>query len=283
MPQSVAPGDEVALKLSASASGSATMQLHRLVESADGSVGDPIGDPTTIEVASQPVPALAWQDGCGWPTTATLTIDPAARSGLYSARISMAEGPPTDVVFVVRPAPDADPAPLLVLANTNCWNAYNAWGGRSNYSVINTGISLSFERPNPETVPDVRTAHGWTSNHLTAAEIWLLSWLEEHGCRYDVCSDADLHGGVVDLSRYRALVLSTHPEYWSRRMAVRVSDYVDGGGHILYLGGNGVFRTVEYSDDALTMRTGAGAPFWSAEAWSPDGPLLERCSVSPTT
>ena len=176
-------------------------------------------------------------------------------------------------MFVVRPAPTAERAKLLVLANTNCWNAYNAWGGRSNYSVANSGITLSFERPNPETQPDARTDGGWAANHLTAAEIWLLTWLEHQGYSYDTCSDADLHDGAVELADYRALVLSTHPEYWSQLMASRVAQYLDGGGHLLYLGGNGAFRTVEPSPDGSAMTTGADAGHWCAEAWSPDGPF----------
>ncbi|MGH3686084.1 MAG: N,N-dimethylformamidase beta subunit family domain-containing protein [Pseudonocardiaceae bacterium] len=273
VPLSVAAGGDVEVMLSSLAPGLVTLQLHRLIERADGSVGEPAGDPTTIQVAEQPVPALAWQEGCGWQATTTLIINPASSSGLYSARVSAADGPATDVVFVVRPAADAAPAPVLVLANTNCWNAYNAWGGRSNYNVANTGITLSFHRPNPETAPDVRTADGWASNHLTAAEIWLLSWLEQQGHRYDVCSDADLHDGTVDLSGYRAFVMSTHPEYWSQQMAVRLGAYLDGGGHLLYLGGNAAFRTVEFSADGSAMTTGADESHWCAEAWSPDGPF----------
>ena len=41
-----------------------------------------------------------------------------------------------------------------------------------------------------------------------------MSWLEGQGFSYDVCSDYDLHEGLVDLSDYRCLVLSTHEEYW---------------------------------------------------------------------
>ena len=55
-------------------------------------------------------------------------------------------GATTEIVFVVRPARTAHRNALLVLANTNCWNAYNEWGGRYNYTVENTGITLSFER-----------------------------------------------------------------------------------------------------------------------------------------
>ena len=273
VPLSAAPGETVELKISSLPRGSATMQVCRLVEHDDGSVGDPVGISTTIEIVEQPVPTFAWQDGCGWSTTTTVHIDPVWRSGLYAARVMMDGGATTEIVFVVRPAPPAHRNPLLVLANTNCWNAYNAWGGRSNYTVANTGITLSFERPNPETQPDARAGDGWASNHLTAAEIWLMSWLEGQGFSYDVCSDYDLHEGLVDLSDYRCLVLSTHPEYWSRVMAFRVEEFLDGGGHLLYLGGNGIFRNVEFLADGSAMTTGADAAHMCVEAWSPDGPF----------
>lgn len=101
----------------------------------------------------------------------------------------------------------------------------------------------------------------------------MLSWLERQGYKYEVCSDADLHNGVVDLSDYKAFILSTHPEYWSQVMAQAVQDYLDGGGCMLYLGGNGAFRTIEYSDDGSAMTTGADPNHWCAQAWQPEGPL----------
>jgi hypothetical protein len=118
----------------------------------------------------------------------------------------------------------------------------------------------------------VHTADGFASNHLTAAEIWLLSWIEREGYDYEVCSDADLHSARVDLSNYKALILSTHPEYWSQVMAQRVNEYLDGGGCMLYLGGNAAFRSVEYSNDASAMTTGADESHWCANAW-PQGPM----------
>jgi hypothetical protein len=273
VPLSIAAGGGVEVKVSSSTTGTATLQLLRLTEQRDGSVGAPVGGPMTIEVGSQPIPPLAWQEGCAWSTTASLDVGADLSSGLYGVRITLNDSTTTDIVFVVRRAAAARPAPLLVLANTNCWNAYNAWGGRSNYTDANTGITLSFERPNPETVPDVRTADGFASNHLTAAEIWMLSWLERQGYKYEVCSDADLHNSVVNLSDYKAIILSTHPEYWSQVMARAVQDYLGRGGCMLYLGGNGAFRTVEYSDDATAMTTGADPDHWCAQAWKPEGPL----------
>ena len=272
-PLSIRAGESVAIKLSFSTPCAGTVRLVRLLEQPDGSVGLPVTDPAPIQLEPQEVPPDAWRNGCGWPTTTTLDVDPALPSGLYAARIT-AGAAVTDIVFVVRPAAAAAKSPLLVLANTNCWNAYNAWGGRSNYSDANTGVTLSYERPNPGTIPDVRNADGtYASTHLTAGEVWLLSWLDQQGFAVDVCADADLHADTVGLADYKALVLSTHPEYWSQQMAANVQRYLNGGGCLLYLGGNGAFRDVDYSADGSAMTTGADAPHWCANAWQPAGPL----------
>ena len=269
---SVRAGESVALKLSAGTPCSAKVQLVRLLEQPDGSIGLPVMDTMGVELRHQHVPVQAWQDGCGWDTTTTLDLDAGLSSGLYSAQVTSGTEV-NDIVFAVRPAVGAAKAPLLVLANTNCWNAYNAWGGHSNYAPANTGVTLSFERPNPETVPDVRTSDGYASNHLTAGEIWLLSWLDQQGFSCDVCTDSDLHADATSLAGYKALVLSTHPEYWSQQMAQRVQQFVNGGGCLLYLGGNGAFRTVDFSADAKSMTTGADEAHWCANAWQPDGPM----------
>jgi N,N-dimethylformamidase len=74
---------------------------------------------------------------------------------------------------------------------------------------------------------------------------------EKHGwsTRYHVTSDEDLHdmghfrasGGSNRLSPYRVVVTGTHPEYWTNEMRVIVDDYVNQGGHLMYLGGNGQY------------------------------------------
>jgi len=52
---------------------------------------------------------------------------------------------------------------------------------------------------------------------------------------------------LLDLDRYRVLVLSTHPEYWTREMYTRVRDWVyERGGKLAYLGGNGINCEVEF-------------------------------------
>jgi hypothetical protein len=130
-----------------------------------------------------------------------------------------------------------------VLANVNTWLAYNGWGSRSKYSGA---ARTSFLRPMPQSAPNGDT-------HLTRGELWVLGWLQSQGHSPDVFTDIDFHDDGCDPEQYPLLVLSTHPEYWTPRMYDRLAAYLDGGGSVAYLGGNGVFEAGEYADDRTAM------------------------------
>ncbi len=269
-PLSAGPGDTVEIKLSARRQSPCTVQVFRLRENDDGSVGVPVADAFDAVVGVQPVPADAWESGCGWATTVDIDVDPAWRSGLYSARVVSQDGSDAcDVVFVVRAG--AEKSAFLLIANTNCWNAYNAWGGVSNYSGHAEVVTLSFDRPNPGAAPQAFDQGAYTPNHLTAAEIWVSTWLEDAGYEFDTCSDWDFHHHDSDPADYRAVILSTHPEYWSQHMAQQLADYVAGGGRLLYWGGNGIFRQVQFADGGRSMITGSSPAWFCGNAWA-DGP-----------
>jgi hypothetical protein len=122
------------------------------------------------------------------------------------------------VPFVVNP-PAGSAAKLALLANINTWTAYNYWGGYSRYGLGVRG------------------------------ELWLLNWLQENGYDVDVWTDLDFHDGIDGLQGYSAIILSTHPEYWSMKMMDSLKAYLDGGGHLVNLGANGVYDAVDISDD----------------------------------
>ncbi|HQU44335.1 MAG TPA: hypothetical protein PK867_16060, partial [Pirellulales bacterium] len=117
---------------------------------------------------------------------------------------------------------------------------------------------LSFDRPEPinsiaagEQPTD--PIEGRAACHLAAAEWRLLAWLEREGVDYDFYAETQFHFDQLDLADYRVLVLSTHPEYWSRKMYDRLKRWVnDEGGKLVYLGGNGLNCEVEFLD-AATM------------------------------
>jgi N,N-dimethylformamidase len=190
-------------------------------------------------------------------------------------------------------APANPTAKIAVLASTNTWLAYNNFGGRSNYinadrlppePVVNARqdlirytkagsfnvwgfqdedyLPLSFERPEPgnvvleeEEVTD--PIQGRLPCGMAPAEWRLLGWLEREGFAYDYYSEGQLHHGDVDLDAYQILIISVHPEYWSREMYGQVKDWVQQrGGKLMYLGGNGLNCEVEFLDgDRLRFKT----------------------------
>lgn len=202
-------------------------------------------------------------------------------SGLYYFHARGESGVWCSFPLVV--APQEPLAPLAVLASTNTWNAYNPFGGRSNYilasrmidrPVVNSKTDLpryrlaeygewnadhyeplSFDRPEPRNqVPPGEECtdpiEGRMECALAPAEWRLFAWLEREGFAYDLYADRQLHDGALDLDRYRALVLSVHPEYWSAEMYVRVKRWVfERGGRLIYLGGNGVNCAIDYLPD----------------------------------
>ncbi len=233
------------------------------------------------------------QTGAGWnrhgysnPHINNLVVAPE-QSGLYFFHVETESGKFFSFPWVVAPRTPANK--IAVLASTNTWNAYNNWGGRSNY--VNAGglppeptvnarldlprytigpfsewarpdrdfLPLSFERPEPgnnaardEEAED--SIKGRLQSSLAPGERRLLAWLERQGFGYDFYSEHQLHTGDLDLDAYRVLIFGVHPEYWSRAMYERVRDWVyQRGGRILYLGGNGVNAEVEYLNPA-TMR-----------------------------
>ena len=202
-----------------------------------------------------------------------------ARSGLYYFHASTARGETFTFPWVVAPAQPT--AKVAVLASNLNWNAYNNFGGRSNYihadgfpptPTVNARqelkryqdanhqtwgcdsyAPLSFERPEPINHIDPREKitdpiEGRSSNHVAPAEWRMLGWLEREGFAYDLYSETQLHYGVLDLTKYRVLILGPHPEYWTRKMYDAVKAWVSGGGKLMYLGGNGLNCEVEMLD-----------------------------------
>ncbi|WP_089722130.1 N,N-dimethylformamidase beta subunit family domain-containing protein [Candidatus Entotheonella palauensis] len=230
--------------------------------------------------------------GYGSPNHTQFVTGPE-RSGLYYLH---AKGERSGEFFsfpwVVAPAKPS--AQIAVLASTNTWLAYNNFGGRSNYinahqlppqptvnarqDLIrytkagsfnvwgfedNEYLPLSFERPEPgnavrehEEVTD--PIEGRLPCGMAPAEWRLLGWLEHERFAYDYYSEWQLHSGALDLDAYQILILSVHPEYWSRQMyQQRVKGWVyRRGGKLIYLGGNGLNCEVEFlGEDRLRFKT----------------------------
>jgi hypothetical protein len=225
-------------------------------------------------------------------------VEAPARSGLYYFHASTKAGATFGFPWIVAPA--SPQAPVAVLASNLTWNAYNNFGGRSNYisadelppcPVINARqelkryreakhqtwgcpsyAPLSFERPEPINHIDfteqiLDPIEGRAACHVAPAEWRLLGWLEREGFAYDFYGETQLHAGTLDLTKYRVLILSTHPEYWTRTMYDRVKHWVmHEGGRLMYLGGNGLNCEIEMlGDDAMICHNTQITGLWAKD------------------
>lgn len=227
---------------------------------------------------------VAWDNGFGLHRQVAIAPE---RSGLYYFHAKGESGAFFSFPLVV--APPQPQSAIAVLASTNTWNAYNAFGGRSNYimagkmldvPIVNCKADLpryrlsdygewksnpefaplSFDRPEPynhvpEEVECTDPIEGRQACHMAPAEWRLLGWLEQNGFAHDLYAEAQLHDGTLNLDAYRVLILNTHPEYWSVEMYRAVKQWVfERGGRLLYLGGNGLNCAVEFLDHGTAMR-----------------------------
>jgi N,N-dimethylformamidase len=103
------------------------------------------------------------------------------------------------------------------------------------------------------------------------ADTHLIAWLEAKGIAYDVITDEELDREGVDLLKpYRAVTTGSHPEYHTGAMLDALEAYRDGGGRLLYLGGNGFYWKVARHKElpsVIEIRRGEGGiRAWAAEA-----------------
>jgi N,N-dimethylformamidase len=214
---------------------------------------------------------VLWQTSFSWPVPARQP------SGIYAARLWNASTPPYFIPFVVAPAASST-APVLYVAPTLTWLAYannlsgqpvsapswnEMYGNGGFYTQHSDGSPnylCSRLRPIPNMLPYYLGLLDFVPNGdlriSLAPDLFFIYWMEKvlqarHGWStpYDVTSDEDLHTmgahflatGINSLRYYRVVVPGTHPEYWTNEMRAIVDDYVNQGGHLMYLGGNGQY------------------------------------------
>jgi hypothetical protein len=186
---------------------------------------------------------------------------------MYSASISDASGGAFDMTFIVKKPRSAPGAGLAVLASTNTWLAYNTWGGASlyRYDVADgldklEGQRVHMQRPNP-----AATTAGH-DGHLANAELHVLRELEQHGFAYDLYADIDLHEAPELLRQYHTVLINTHSEYWTEEMYGGLEDFLDAGGNLAYLSGNGLYWKAEIHGQELEVKRDNTSHSFSGES-----------------
>ncbi|MCA9115421.1 MAG: carboxypeptidase regulatory-like domain-containing protein [Planctomycetaceae bacterium] len=234
------------------------------------------------------------QTGCQWNRTGYNLeyqrhgITAPEQSGLYGLHLSTMSGEFLSIPWLVTPRKPQEK--LAVLASTLSWNAYNSWGGRSNYfhqaglpdrpvvcsrqdvgrytdpdlwpfAEDETGRPLSFERPEPAAhIPQqakiTDTIPGRTASCF-APGLWRqVGWLEREGIPFDLWPETALEFGDFALEDYKVLMLDNHPEYCTGQMYHRLKTWVrERGGRLIYPGGCGFLCEVEFdSRDVVRCR-----------------------------
>ena len=233
----------------------------------------------------------------GWETDFRFDSDPGMPSGVYAARLSVPGAPPEHVVFFVRPPLGTRGSDVCYLAPTasylaygnyrvmDCGPVYEAFQGR----ILVAGPEDLFLNEHPEYGDSLYGDHSDGSgicyssrlrplvNLRPNSPLWIFGgdgyltwWLEHLGYRADVVTDEDLHGqGQALLEGYRCVVTGNHPEYWSREMWDAMQAYLDAGGRLMYLGGNGFYWRIAFSDTypgAIEVRRAEdGTRAWEAQ------------------
>jgi N,N-dimethylformamidase len=221
----------------------------------------------------------------GWEPDFDLLIPETMRSGVYAAKLTAPDGEAEYIPFFVRPRRGSATAEAVVLMPTASYLAYaneragleggsylhafsnhlTALGandlwlndhpeiGSSLYDRHSDGSGVAYSsrlRPILNFRPGV--TNSWIGPAGTApwqfnADLALIAWLEARGIAYDVITDEDLHEeGLALFARYRAVMTGSHPEYYSKEMYDGLAAYLERGGRLMYLGGNGFYWRVAY-------------------------------------
>lgn len=87
-------------------------------------------------------------------------------------------------------------------------------------------------------------------NHLAAGDWRILAWLERQGIEFEVATDVMLDNQPELINSYQGVILSTHCEYWTRRMFDALeSAHKNNGLWIINLSGNSIYREMKLLED----------------------------------
>lgn len=212
--------------------------------------------------------------GCKWKVSSSFVLPQTLESGYYFIKVNYGSFFYLPIIVKSRTPEDNS---VLLLANSNTWNAYNAWAGpegsMSAYSWVpsptysqnlkyktkdtSTFVAnrLSFNRPDlrlhSEITNYMRNDINTTQylSHLMYSELYLILYLKQLGIKFSVICDMDLHkASAVDIVKYSSVKLfaiQVHPEYWTELMIRNYNlIYSNMKTNLMYLGGNAMYWKV---------------------------------------
>ena len=213
-------------------------------------------------------------EDCGWPVAFSFVV-PDLPSGCYAARLHSGDEVEW-IPFFVRPPRGTRTADVALLVPTATYAAYaNSrfwWEDPIQEMAQDRLVELGPEEQVLVTMPELapscydnygdgtavtyssrrrpnlflRPGHGRAE--LYSCDLYLVDWLRHEGIDVDVITDEDLHHeGDALLDGYTVVVTAQHPEYVSIPMYDALAAFVDAGGRLAYLGGNGITSNIAFS------------------------------------
>ena len=222
----------------------------------------------------------------GWIPSFERTVSDDIGSGVYAARLSSDGGAEDYIPFAIVPKAGKPQARVALVLPTFSYLAYGneqmAEDGtlaglvdnyprlpEDQYIVDNRLISLYDKHSDGSSVcyaswlrPIVNMRPKYTQHwldsgaglpHLFPADLHLVDWLVTMGYQFDVLTDLEVHlDGINRLEPYDVILTGTHAEYSSGAMLDAYQDYLNGGGRLMYLSGNGFYWVTDLDPDTET-------------------------------
>ncbi|MCY3958535.1 MAG: LamG domain-containing protein [Chloroflexi bacterium] len=260
------------------------------------------GAQTSFRLAPHEYGAIYFHDDdvedVAWESDFQLTIPPDLPSGVYAARLRAGDDE-DHLPFCVRPPRGTATSRIAVLMPTLTYVVY------ANFRDIDGAFVDHERVPNADPslheavfayirangIPGLYERHSdgsgtthvshlrpilnmrpkfryrvWAAPSRFPADLYLIDWLEAAGHQFDVITDHDLHAEGADLlAPYSVVLTGSHPEYWTTEMLTGMRSYLDRGGRLMYLGGNGFFGVTTIDAErphiAEVRRWGTSWPF----------------------
>lgn len=215
----------------------------------------------------------------GWSPTLALDVPADWPSGIYALHLE-AEGGRDNVVFAVRAAMPGAQARVALLLPTFTYQVYGNflrpgradqvpprardWGalpqtpdahpeyGLSTYNLHADGSGVAYaSMRRPMIDKRVNQFHlidpspGGSGTYWIASDSYLTDMMDRAGIACEVITDHDLHAdGAALLSHYAVVLTGQHPEYHSTETLDAIAAYLQAGGRLMYMGGNGFYWKV---------------------------------------
>lgn len=268
--------DFLAQALTASVSGVADATLHNHVER--GVTGhDWLGKTDMLTAAPRLYGALQFHEDrmieSGWDYDFAFDLPSDLPSGAYAVRLDgngISELYPlfvralpsdtADILFVFPtstylayaneqmvedfpPPSPLMPRPLKMTADETAVVEEKVFG-LSCYDTHGDGTAVRYSsrrRPILNAKPNSANWMTGSWRHLPV-DMFFVEWLLRLGADFHIATDEDLHReGDALISRYRLCLTGSHPEYWSGPARDAVEGFVNDGGKLMYLAGDGFY------------------------------------------